>query len=294
MTKDYGYFPGCSLRGTAREFSESLEAVMKHLGYRLEELPDWNCCGATSGHALAPAAALALGMRNLSQAAASQRPLVVPCASCYANLRSARLAAREGDPHMPPAPAGADLETIATVEVVHPLEVLTSDEALSQVRARVKTPLEGMKVATYYGCLLSRPPAAVKFDDTENPVRMDMLVEALGAKSVDWSWKTDCCGGNLALGATDITVTLVSRIIAAAEEAGANAIVVACPLCHANLDMRQFEASRKLRRKVEMPVFYFSELMALAYDLPRTEKWLKKHITTVFPLVDSILGGMDD
>jgi heterodisulfide reductase subunit B len=290
VRRDYAYYPGCSLRGTGAEFADSLEAVFGHLCYTLEELPDWNCCGATSGHATAPRATLALGMRNLAQAAEIGKPVVVPCAACYHNLRAARMAAAEGDAELVAAALPMPAQRLAAVEIVHPIEVLTSAEALAEVRAKVVEKLAGLRVASYYGCLLSRPPAAVRFDDTENPVRMDKLVAALGAEPVDWSWKVDCCGGNLALGAGNVAVDLVSRILKGAEEAGANAIAVACPLCHANLDMRQFEVSRKLRRKVEVPIFYFTELMAMAYDLPQAEKWLRKHITTPFPLVDALFG----
>lgn len=290
MRTDYAYYPGCSLRGTGAEFADSLEAAWKHLGLTLEELPDWNCCGATSGHAINPVATLALGVRNLAQAAELGKPVVVPCAACYHNLRAARLAVAEGDPELDMSALAVDTKRLAAVEIVHPLEVLTSKEALALIRSKVTLPLAGFKIASYYGCLLSRPPAAVKFDDTENPTKMDTLVAALCAEPVDWSWKVDCCGGSMALSATPVAVDLTSKILTGAEEAGANAIAVACPLCHANLDMRQFEASRLLRKKVEVPVFYFTELMGIAFDLPKAEKWLKKHITTVFPLVDSFLG----
>jgi heterodisulfide reductase subunit B len=290
VIRDYAYFPGCSLRGTGAEFAESLEAVFKHLGLTLEELSDWNCCGATSGHSVAPKTALALGMRNLAQAAATGKPLVVPCAACYHNLRAARLAAAEGDPELVESALPAKREVLAAVEVLHPLEVLTSKEALAEVRSKVTERLSGFRVVSYYGCLLSRPPKAVQFDDTENPTRMDTLVRALGANAIDWSWKVDCCGGNFALGAPAVMLDLVSKILSGAEDAGANAIATACPLCFANLDMRQFEVSKKLRRKVEVPVFYFTELMGIAFELPRAEKWLKKHITTPFPVVDEALG----
>ena len=289
MTRDYAYFPGCSSRGTGAEFAESIRAVFEHLGIGLEELPDWNCCGATSGHAIAPRATLALEMRNLAQAARMSKPLAVPCAACFHNMRAARLAAQKGEVEPAAEALSAPRGTLAAVEVVHPLEILTSPEVLAEVRSKVVESLAGFRVASYYGCLLARPPEAVKFDDTENPTRMDRLVEAIGAEAVDWSWKVECCGGNLALAARGVAVDLVARILTGAEQAGANAIAVACPLCHANLDMRQFEASRKLRRKIEVPVFYFSELMAIAYDLPKAEKWLKKHITTPFPLIDGLL-----
>lgn len=290
MRRDYAYYPGCSLRGTGAEFGASLEAVFKHLGIDLRELPDWNCCGATSGHAVMPRAALALEMRNLAQAAAMERPVVVPCAACYHNLRAARHAAEHGDPQLLPEAMPIAAERLAAVEVVHPIEVLTTKEGLAEVKSRVVEPLKGFKVACYYGCLLSRPPEVVKFDDTENPTRMDALVAALGAETLDWSYKVDCCGGSLSLSATPVAVDLVARILVGAIEAGANAIAVACPLCQANLDTRQFDVSKKLKTRIEIPVFYFSELMGIAYGLPKAEKWLKKHITTPFPLIESTIG----
>ncbi len=290
MRTDYAYYPGCSLRGTGSEFAESMEAVFKHLGIKLEELPDWNCCGATSGHATAPRAALALDLRNLAQAAEMNKPVVVPCAACYHNMRAARLAVEKGDTELVKDALPLPAERLAAVEVVHPLEILATPETLALIKSKVVEPLAGFRAVSYYGCLLSRPAEAVKFDDTENPVLMDRLLRALGAEALDWSYKVDCCGGNLVLSAPSVAIDLISKILTGAEDAGANSVAVACPLCHANLDMRQFEASRRLRHKVEVPVFYFSELMAIAFDLPQAEKWLKKHITTPFPLIDAIFG----
>jgi len=286
----FSYYPGCRLRGTGAEYGASLEGVFERLGLTLEELPGWVCCGAASGHATAPRAAHALCAQNLALAAASLRPLVAPCALCYGNLRAAQYAAAAGDPEFPDGFTDIPHEKIAAVEVLSPLEVLSRPEILIRLRGLCEGNLSGFRAACYYGCLLTRPPEYAGGEDVDNPLAMERLLEALGAETVDWSHKTECCGAALGAPAEEVVLDLAWRIISDAEEAGANCIAVACPLCHWNLDVRQFEIARRRRRKVEMPVFYFSELVAVALDLPETERWLKRHLTPVFPLIDGIMG----
>ena len=287
MRRDFAYYPGCLAAGPDAGYGLSVEGVFRHLGYTLEELPDWTCCGQTSARAVAPGAALSLGLHNLSIAASLGKPVVTPCPVCLGNLNAARLAAAKGDTQLPvglPVPA----ESLAAVEVVGPLEVLSSRDALLNISAKRVEPLSGFHVACYYGCRLSKG-AGDAADGIEDPLAMERILEVLGAEVVDWSWKRECCGAALALPAEDIVLDLAGRILSAATDAGADCIAVACPLCHENLDLRQFDISKRLRRKVEVPVFYFTELMAIAFDLGGTEKWLKKHLTTVFPLVDKLL-----
>jgi len=273
VRETFSYYPGCWLDGSARMYGESVEAVFETLGVGLEELPGWNCCGAASARQVSPKAGRALAQSNLRIAAETGKPLVVPCAICYANLL-----------------AGRGTDGGRSVEVLHPLEVLCEPGALVELRARTAEPLAGFKVACYYGCLLTRPPAPVQIEDVDNPLAMERILEVLGAETVDWPAKTSCCGAALGEADEKSALELVGEIILSAEDAGANCIAVACPLCHRNLDVRQFEASRVLRRKIELPVFYFTELAAVAFDLPQTESWLKRHLTTVFPLIDEVLG----
>lgn len=290
MSLRFSYYPGCRLSGKGAEYGASVEAVFARLGYALAELPGWSCCGEASGHAVAPRAAHALSAHNLAIAAAVGKPLVAPCAICYGNLRAAAHAAATGDSEFPDDFPAVPLEDIVGVEVLSPLQVLSAPEALIRMREAADESLGGFRVACYYGCLLTRPPEYAGGEDVANPLSMERLLEALGAETVDWSYKTECCGGALGAPAERVVLELAWRIISAAEEAGANCIAVACPLCHWNLDIRQFEISKRKRRKVEMPIFYFSELIAVAFDLPKTEKWLKRHMTTVFPLIDEIIG----
>jgi heterodisulfide reductase subunit B len=278
------YYPGCSLHSTAAEYNASTNAVFDALGVELVELDDWNCCGATPAHATNHYLGLALPLRNLVLAERAGNDLVAPCAACYNVMKytdhEARLHTADADK------VNADLETImgkgygGTINVRHPLEILSGKEMLGAIRTKAVQPLTGLKLVTYYGCLLSRPKKIVAFDDPDHPESMDKILAALGVEVRRWSYKTDCCGGALSMAQTDAVATLVAKLIGEARRAGAQAIVTACPLCAVNLDTRQTKVAK------ELPVLYFTELMGLAFGLPAKE-WLAKHI--VDP--SSVTGG---
>ncbi len=291
MRREFAYYPGCWLRDSAREYAASFEAVCRKLGIALDELADWTCCGAPSTHAVNPGAAYTLSLANLALAGRSGKPLVVPCSICWNNLLTARHAATAGDPAFPRDAVKDTGLDISSVEVLNVLEFFCSPEMGAALAGEACQPLSGFRVACYYGCLLTRPPKRTGAADAESPRSMEPIVEVLGAETVDWPSKTVCCGAAVGAAREEIALDLVGRILPAAAEAGANCLAVACPLCHRNLDILQFEASKRLRRKVELPVFHLTELMAIAFDLPGAEKWLKKHLTTVFPLVDEALLG---
>lgn len=278
------YYPGCSLHSTAAEYHASTCAVFGALGVELVELDDWNCCGATPAHATNHYLGLALPLRNLVLAERTGYDLVAPCAACYNVMKYTDHEARR---HSADADrVNADLQTImgaqygGTVNVRHPLEILSGKEMLAAIRAKAVRLLAGLRFVTYYGCLLSRPKKIVAFDDPNHPESMDKILAALGADVCRWSYKTDCCGGALSMAQTDAVATLVAKLVGEAERAGAQAIVTACPLCAVNLDTRQTKVARTL------PVLYFTELMGLAFGLPAKE-WLGKHI--VDPSL--VLGG---
>ena len=281
-----GYYPGCSLHSNAAEYNMSTEAVFKALGMELAELPEWNCCGATPGHSTDTFLAMALPLRNLVIAEAEQqKELVLPCAACYNLVKAADHYVREGTAEA--KDANAELKKImgssysGNVTVTHPLEILTKKETLEQIGSRVKKPLTGLKVVTYYGCLLTRP-AYVSFDDVEQPQAMDNLLRKAGAEVRKWSYKTDCCGGSVTLPRTDLVVDITTNLITAAQRAGADAIVSACPLCQVTLDTRQNEV------KNPIPVFYFTELLGVSFGNTDAKKWLKRHIIDPIPLLTSL------
>ncbi|HWR39319.1 MAG TPA: CoB--CoM heterodisulfide reductase iron-sulfur subunit B family protein [Patescibacteria group bacterium] len=281
-----GYYPGCSLHGNAQQYNMSTEAVFKALGMELAELPEWNCCGATPGHSTDTFLAMALPLRNLVIAEAEQqKELVLPCAACYNLVKAADHYFREGSEEA--KDANEELKTImgssysGNVTVTHPLEILTKKETLDQVGSQVKKPLAGLKVVTYYGCLLTRP-AYVSFDDVEQPQAMDHLLRKAGADVRKWSYKTDCCGGSLTLPRTEVVVDITANLVNAAQRAGADAIVSACPLCQITLDTRQNNVEKKI------PIFYFTELLGISFGNPDAKQWLKRHIVDPIPLLTSL------
>ncbi|MCC6444034.1 MAG: CoB--CoM heterodisulfide reductase iron-sulfur subunit B family protein [Armatimonadetes bacterium] len=266
----YAYFPGCSLLSTARAYDLSARVACRALGIGLEEIPDWNCCGATSAHSLSRDLGIALPLRNLALAEAMGLDILAPCAACYNRLKSAD-AAIKGDPVM----AGEMLSRCGlsyrgTIRVLSLLEAMTSvsEDAL---RSAVKRDLAGWKPACYYGCLLLRPPEIARFDDPENPSSMERILSALGAGPVEWPYRTECCGASLSLSRPDIVVRLTRDILSMAKRAGADCIVTACPLCQGNLEMRQPAAEAGSIGRFGLPVFYLSQVMGIAFGLSASD-----------------------
>ncbi len=263
----YAFFPGCSLESTAWDFARSTQAVCQALGIEVEEIPGWVCCGSTPAHGTSASLALALPVFNLQKARAMGRPVLTACASCYARLRTANHAVRHDPKEKQRAARITNQPYDGSVEVHHILDVLVNHLGLDVVRAAVKRRLSGLKVACYYGCLLTRPPEVVAFDDAEHPTAMDRLVAALGAEPIDWPYKTECCGASLSMTHADIVSRLSHRLVAMARCAGAACIAVACPLCQVNLDMRQADARKNHGELPETPVFYITQLVGLALGL---------------------------
>jgi heterodisulfide reductase subunit B len=267
----YAFFPGCSLESTARAFDLSTRAVCRALGIALEEIPDWACCGSTPAHASSDSLAVALPAINLQKAQAAGLPVMVACASCYARLRTANHRvcndpeARRRTERMTGRPYDGG------VEVRHVLDVLVNHLGLDEIRAKVSRPLGGLKVACYYGCLLTRPPEIVAFDDAEHPTCMDELVTAAGAVAVEWPFKTECCGASLSMTHPGVVGRLAHKLLSMAQSAGADLLVVACPLCQVNLDLRQADAAKAHGALRPTPVLYVTQLLGLALGLPPGE-----------------------
>jgi len=295
MSARYAFYPGCTLHSTGVEFGASSKLVCQALDLELVEIPDWNCCGASSAHSVDYSLFLALPARNLAQAqAVGLEELAIPCAACFSRLAAADLALRED------AAFRAEVETVlgfayeGRVRPRNLLDIVANDVAPEGLRAPVVQPLAGLKVVSYYGCLLIRPPQYTRrWDDPEHPQSMDHVVELLGAEAVPWSYGIDCCGGSLTLNRSDVVVHLVDKLVRAAHEAGAEALVTACPMCMANVDGRQlYRGGSPLPRPAKadyepLPIFYFTELMALAYGLPM-KKVLARHLVDPRPLLERL------
>ncbi len=269
----YLYYPGCSLESLAKEYDQSVRACAKLLDVDLTELEDWSCCGASSGHCTNQKLAVALPARNLAMAEQQGQDIAVACAACFLRFKQTTHDLRNDDALREETAKTIGMPFEAKVEVRHFLDIFVRQVGLDEIKKRVKKPLDGMKLVCYYGCYLVRPPAVTQFDDPENPTVMDELLTALGAETLSWTHKVECCGGNLMLSRSDIVSKLVGDISQAASLAGAEAIITACPLCEANIDTRQPGPEM-------MPVAYFSELLALALgaESSTVKSWLKRHM----------------
>jgi heterodisulfide reductase subunit B len=273
----FGYFPGCSQKGSAREYELSLKRVIERLGVTFEELSDWSCCGATSAHATNHRLSNALAMRNVMLAEhQGLENLIAPCAACYNRLIVSKNECKN-HPELK-----RDAEELLSATLRNEISVLNILElfmriGLDKIVENRLCELSELIVACYYGCLLVRPAEITKFDDAEMPTSMEKIVEATGAKTVDWNYKVECCGAAHSIARRDIVVDLSKKIIDDAVLHGANVIVVACPMCHTNLDMRQRVMKRVYAGHKEFPVLYLTELIGLSMGMSKKELGIDLH-----------------
>jgi len=275
------YYPGCSLHATGKEYDQSMKAVSRALGIEIKEVDDWSCCGASSAHSTNFDLSIALPARNLIAAQKDALDVMVPCAACFNRFKMAEHHLKADDKLKTKIEDVIGGKYQPNFAIRNPVDIIYNDIGIEALKGKTKKDLGGLKPVSYYGCLLLRPPEVCEFDDYENPYMMDKILTAIGADVKNWSYKTDCCGGSLAISKTKIVVDMCDKLMSAAREAGANCVVTACPLCMANLDMRP---SRKLR----LPVFYFTELISLAMDLPEAKDTFKSHIFDPQPLLKQL------
>jgi heterodisulfide reductase subunit B2 len=272
----YLYFPGCSLQGTGKAYDESVRAVFRALDIELEELEDWNCCGATAYMAIDEVQAFALAGRNLAIAERQPEDLMAPCSACYLVLNKTQRYMQEYPQIRARLEKGfkaAGLTCKGTKKVRHPLDILVNDVGIEAIARRVVKPLRGLRVAPYYGCQIVRPYAT--FDDVHNPETMDKLLRAVGAEVVDYPLKTRCCGGSQKGTLPEVGLSLIHILLKEAARRGANLIATICPLCQFNLDGFQDKIASRYG-KVSMPVVYFTQLMGLALGASASELGLNR------------------
>ncbi len=282
------YFPGCSLHGLAKEYGISVEVVCKHLGINLNEIEDWNCCGATAAHSLNHELTISLSARNLAIARdMKMNKVLAPCAGCFSRLKGASYELRNNSVLAAEVGEIIQAEPPVEPEVSNLLQFIMEDQGLNAVAEKTIKPLQGLKLAAYYGCLLTRPKDVVQFDDPEQPISMDLILQAMGADTVVWAHKAECCGGGYAASDTDIVLDLSGQVLESAQQAGADAIVVACPMCGVNLDSRQEAIAAKKGKKYDLPIIYLTQLMGIAFGYSPAQLGLKRLLTSPFPLLQS-------
>jgi heterodisulfide reductase subunit B2 len=282
------YYPGCSLEETATAFDRSVRLVCAHLGVELEEIPDWACCGSSPALKMDGLLSTSLAAHNLVLAGRREPDeVVIPCPFCFRRLLSAREEIRT-DPRIRDGvteAVGAAPENDVTVSSL--LGFLRHGVGLPAIAENVRKPLAGLKVLPYYGCYLVKPANVTHYDDPENPVSMDEVLEALGADVLPWDFKTECCGASLSVSRPGTVRELSGRIIREATHRGADALVVACQLCQVNLDMRQAQIAKQHGRPYRMPVLYFTQLMGLAFGMPVKDLGIARHLTNPVRMLKS-------
>jgi len=278
----YAYYPGCSLETTAKGYDLSTKAVFESLNLELVPIPDWNCCGATAASGADPAMSAALAVRNFQRTDGADT-IVVPCSGCYKYLRKARkslMAKPEFALEVGQLLDSDSLGPFPTIE--HPLRTLLREQ--ESIASSVKVPLEGLRVACYYGCMISRPLGG--FDDPENPTSMDTLLRAVGAATVPYEYKTRCCGGPVMMPQADLAFDMTAVLLQKAVDQGANCLALGCPLCAMLVDLYQPHIERRAGRKFQIPVFYFTQLMGLAFGVEHERLGLRYNAMEPFTLLE--------
>jgi heterodisulfide reductase subunit B len=286
---NYGYYPGCSLNGTAKEFDSSVRVVLSKFNIKFDEINDWSCCGATSAHATSHLLSIALPAKNLLLAKQQGfEKVFAPCAACFNRLISSQ---HEIDSDKNIRSKVEDLleeKYTSSPEILNIVQ-LFHNIGLKEITAQSQVDLSGLKVACYYGCLLVRPNDITNCDDTEEPQMMEQVAAAAGAKTIKWNFKTECCGASHSIAHTEIVEKLSKKILNDAEKNGADLIIVACPMCHSNLDMRQLNIKKHNPEHKTIPVLYLTQLIGLALGINEHELGLDKHFIDPMPLLKSKL-----
>ena len=282
------YYPGCSADSSGIEYGMSMKRTAEILGIELFELDDWNCCGATSAHSTDKMLSLALPARNLAIAEKQGMDMLAPCAACYSRHRNVEHVI-EHDPDMKNRIEEIiDKKLEGSTQTLSILDVLANQIGTDAIASKVTQPLTGMKAACYYGCLLVRPVEYTGYDDPEDPQSMDEVMKALGADVLDWSHKVECCGAAMVTSRPDVGNRMLYHVLQGAKESGAECIITACPLCMLNLDMRQAAVEKEYNTKFNMPIYYVTELLAIACgDAPKTVG-LDKHFVQAIPYINEI------
>jgi heterodisulfide reductase subunit B2 len=272
-----GYYPGCALHGSSNDYGQSVRACLEALGAGLRELDDWICCGATAAHSLNHTLAVALPARNLAIAERDGLPsLLTPCPMCSMELLKAQCVMAASDDVRRKISEIVELPIRGEIRVLNLIQVL-QQIGLQTIEQKAVRPLTEFHPACYYGCLLTRPPETLRFDDCEHPSSMETILRALGAQPVDWNFKTECCGAGMTMADEGVVLELSHKILSNAKEHGADCIVVACPMCHVNLDMKQNAIERRHGCRHDLTVYYLSDLVGLAVGLDERTLGIDRH-----------------
>jgi len=283
-----GYYAGCSASGTSKEYDMSTRKVYEALGFELEELEDWVCCGSSPAHSTSLLLGDALALKNLSLAKKQGlKELIIPCMECYTRFLSAQHDLKNDPVQRKKAEEATGIEydeDIRKIEIIHPLTHLNDN--IDLIREKLRKKANDLKAVCYYGCVFTRPPEITGYADFEDPKEMDNLLEAVGVDVLDWNSKTKCCGAAYTITNKEIAFELCNRILTRAKDAGAQLIVTACPLCQGNLDMRQRQIEQKFNHKFNIPVIYITQILGVALGATYDQVGLDKEFVPVKKLME--------
>jgi heterodisulfide reductase subunit B len=288
--KKYAYFPGCSLEKIASSYDQSSKATTAKLGVELQELEDWNCCGATTYFHVDELLAYTLVARNLAQAEKAGLDLVAPCSACFKNAYFTNKYIKEDRDlaeHINFALEEDNLAFTGKINVHHLIEIFADDIGPEEIRANVARPLEGLKVAPYYGCQIVRPKK--NGEEVETPQFFEELISAMGAEPTDFQLRLRCCGGSLIMTNRHAALSMVRLLLQNALDGGADVIATACPLCQVNLECYQGQVNEEFGTDYAVPVLYFTQLLGLAMDIPPKKLGLGRELVSAAPVFSRFL-----
>ncbi len=291
----YIFYPGCSMQRSARPYLDSLHAIQDELALELEEVQDWNCCGATEYMSISRLPAFALVGRNLAlaqQQVNGGSGLLAACSACYLNLAKTDHYMLE-DPLLDnqvnqALEAGGLHYDAGSLEVRHLLDVILNDIGLERIVQHVSRPLSNLRVAAYYGCMIVRPDLDQRWENPEYPSSLERLMTALGAEVVDFPLKTHCCGGHMTQISPPTAYELIRRLVHGAAQYEADVLVTVCPMCQLNLDAYQVEMNKHFHTDYEIPILFVTQLMGLAFGKQPAELGLGREFVDSGPALAKI------
>ncbi|WP_107667895.1 CoB--CoM heterodisulfide reductase iron-sulfur subunit B family protein [Cyanothece sp. BG0011] len=284
----YSYYPGCSLHTTAKEFDISTKVVMEALGIELQELQDWSCCGGSVAAGVDHDVGMAMAARNVALAQKQNLDLLASCSGCYnKSARAAKALQDTTEKERITAILSEMGINVAdyNIRVRNVVDVLANDV---DIAPQVKKPLTGLKVACYYGCLLTRPADITGWDSPMFPTTMDQLSAICSAEVVDFRSKTKCCGGPILVSQPEVAFDLTKQLLDEAQSLEADCIVLACPLCDTNLELRQADIEKKYNVSYNLPILYITEIIGLALGISPRKLGMYKHIVSPQPILTKL------
>jgi len=283
--KKYAFFPGCSLEKVAWSYNDSSIETAKKLGIEMQELEDWNCCGATTYSHVDQLLSYTLAARNLAQAEKEGLDLVAPCSACYKNAYFTNQYLKEDadlSEHINFALEEDDLQFNGNIDVHHIIDVFANEVGVEEIKEKITKPLEGLKVAAYYGCQIVRPRKGS--EDLEDPQFFEDIVKAMGAEAVDYPDRLRCCSASLIMTSRRAALDMVKKLLQSAVDSGADVIATACPLCQVNLECYQLQVNEEFGTSFKMPVMYFTQLLGYAMGIPKKKLGIGSEFMKALPV----------